>query len=97
MSAEEDLPASESASSRFARWLAWSASNAFAIRISCQIAALQPMIEITNPATLIQSPTFIFIGSSAVIFEKGKATFVLFLGETTLGAECDLGASAVPL
>ena len=55
------------------------------------------MIEITNPATLIQSPAFIFIGSSAVIFEKGKATFVLFLGETTLGAECDLGASAVPL
>jgi hypothetical protein len=67
------------------------------MRMSCQIATLNPMTEITNPARLIQSPTFIFIGSSAVIFEKGRATFTLFLGATTLGAERDLGARAVPL
>ncbi|HUK72149.1 MAG TPA: hypothetical protein VLW50_25830 [Streptosporangiaceae bacterium] len=66
------------------------------MRMSCQIAALNPMAEITNPARLIQSPTFIFIGSSAVIFEKGRATFTLFLGATTLGAERDLGARAMP-
>jgi hypothetical protein len=67
------------------------------MRISCLIATLNPMTEITNPARLIQSPTLIFIGSSAVIFEKGKATFTLFLGATTLGAERDLGARATPL
>jgi len=94
---EEDRPASESASSRFARWLAWSASDAFAMRISCLIATLNPMTEITNPARLIQSPTLIFIGSSALIIEKGKATVTLFLGDTTLGAERDLRARAVPL
>jgi len=94
---EEDRPASESASSRFARWLAWSASDAFAMRISCLIATLNPMTEITNPARLIQSPTLIFTGSSALIIEKGKATVTLFLGDTTLGAERDLRARAVPL
>jgi hypothetical protein len=67
------------------------------MRMSCWIATLNPMTEITNPARLIQSPTFIFIGSSAVIFEKGRATFTLFLGDTTLGADRDLGAGAVPL
>jgi hypothetical protein len=55
------------------------------------------MIEITNPVKLTQSATFIFIGSSAVIFEKGKATFRWFLGATTLGAERDLGVRTVPL
>ena len=67
------------------------------MRMSCRIATLNPMTEITSPARLIQSPAFIFIGSSAVIFEKGRATFTLFLGATTLGAERDLGARAVPL
>jgi hypothetical protein len=61
------------------------------MRMSCQIATLNPMTEITNPARLIQSPAFIVIGSSAVIFEKGRATFTLFRGDTTLGAERDLG------
>jgi hemin uptake protein HemP len=74
---EEDRPASESASSRFARWLAWSASDAFAMRMSCLIATLNPMTEITNPARLIQSPTLIFTGSSALIIEgKGNVYFV---------------------
>ena len=67
------------------------------MRMSCQITTLNPMTEITNPVRLIQSPTFIVIGSSAVIFEKGRATFTLFLGDTTLGAERDLDAGAVPL
>ncbi len=67
------------------------------MRMSCQITTLNPMIETTSPARLIQSPTFIFIGSSAVIFEKGRATFTWFLGATTLGAERDLGVKAVPL
>ena len=44
--------------------------------MSCQITTPNPMIEITNPDKLNQSPTFIFIGSSAVIFEKGRATFI---------------------
>ena len=67
------------------------------MRMSCRIAALNPMIETTNPARLIQSPTCIFIGSPAVILEKGRATFTWFLGATTLGAERDLGVRAVPL
>lgn len=67
------------------------------MRMSCLITTLNPMTEITNPARLIQSPTLIFIGSSALIIEKGRATFTLFLGDTTLGAERDLRASAVPL
>lgn len=65
------------------------------MRMSCQIATLNPTTETANPARLIQSPTL--IGSSAVIFEKGRATFTLFLGDTTLGAVRDLGASAVRL
>ena len=65
------------------------------MRMSCQITTLNPMTEVTNPARLIQSPTFIVIGSSAVIFEKGRATFTLFLGDTTFGAERDLGARAL--
>ena len=67
------------------------------MRMSCLIATLNPMTEITNPATLIQSPTLIVIGSSVVIIERGRATFTLFLGDTTRGAERDLGARAVPL
>jgi len=67
------------------------------MRMSCRIATLNPMTEITNPARPIQSPTSILIGSPTVIFEKGSATFTLFLGATTLGAERDLGARAVPL
>jgi hypothetical protein len=51
---------------------------------------LDPATEITSPARLIQSPTRIFIGSSSVILEKGRATFTLFLGATILGAERDL-------
>jgi hypothetical protein len=62
--------------------------------MSCQITTLNPTTEITNSARLIQSPTFMFTGSSAVILEKGRATFTLFLGAITLGAERDLGARA---
>jgi hypothetical protein len=54
------------------------------------------MTETTSPARLIQSLTVI-AGSSVVNREKdkGRATLVLFLGETTCGAERDLGARAV--
>jgi hypothetical protein len=58
----------------------------------CQMTTLNPMTETTSPARLIQSPTVIFTGSSTVNLEKGRATFVLFLGDTTCGAERDLGA-----
>jgi len=85
------------ASSRFARWLAWSASNASAMRMSCLIATLNPVTEIINPARLIQSPALIFIGFSALMTEKGKATFAAILCVATLGAECDLRAGTVPL
>jgi hypothetical protein len=57
----------------------------------------EPMTEITSPARLTQSPTVIFIGSWIVNLEKGRATFTLFLGDTTLGAEPDLAARAVSL
>jgi hypothetical protein len=67
------------------------------MRISSLIATLNPMTEITSPARLIQSPALIVIGSSALIIDKGRAMFTLFLGDTTLGAECDRRASAVPL
>jgi len=65
--------------------------------MSCQITTLNPATETANPARLIQSPTFMFTGSSAVILEKGRATFTLFLGAITLGAERDLGARALSL
>jgi hypothetical protein len=65
--------------------------------MSCRIATLNPMTEIIKPARLIQSPMFIFIGSSGVILEKGRATLTLFLGDTTMGAERDLDVRAVPL
>jgi hypothetical protein len=67
------------------------------MRMSSLIVTLNPMTETTSPATLIQSPALIFTGSSALIIDKGRATFTLFLGDTTLGAECDRRASAVPL
>jgi len=67
------------------------------MRMSCLIATLNPMTEITNPARLIKSPTLIFIGSSALIIEKGRATFTLFPCDTTLRAGRDLRARAVPL
>ena len=67
------------------------------LRTSCQITTLNPATETTSPARLIQSLTSIFTGSSAVILPKGRATFVLFAGATTLGAERDLGAGAVLL
>ena len=60
----------------------------------CQITTLNPMTETTSAARLIQSPTVIFTGSSTVSLEKGRATFVLLLGDTTCGAERDLGAPA---
>jgi hypothetical protein len=63
----------------------------------CQITTLNPITEITNPARPVQSPTFIFTGSSAVILPKGRATLTLFLGATTLGAERDLDARAARL
>ena len=55
------------------------------------------MTETTSPARLIQSPAFIFTGSSTLIIDRGRAMFTLFLGDTTLGAECDRRASAEPL
>jgi hypothetical protein len=67
------------------------------MRMSSLIATLNPMTETTSPARLIQSPTRMVIGSSALIIEKGNATFTLFLGDTTRGAERDRRASAVPL
>jgi hypothetical protein len=65
--------------------------------MSCQIKTLNPALDTTNPATLIQSPTAIFPGSSTVILPKGRATLTLFRGATTLGAERDLDARAAPL
>ena len=52
---------------------------------------------LTNPAALIQSPNLIFTGSSALIIERGRATFTLFLGDIRIafGAERDLRASAM--
>ena len=95
----KEPPASGSLSSPLARRLAWSASNASAMRLSCLIATPNPMTVITNPATPIQSATLIFTGSSALIIERGRATFTLFLGDIriALGAERDLRASAMPL
>ena len=66
------------------------------MRMSCLITTLNPMTEITNPARLIQSPTLIFIGSSALIIERGRATFTLFLCDTTLCAGRDPGVIFVP-
>jgi len=62
------------------------------------MTTLNPMTETTSPARLVQSLTVI-AGSSVVNREKdkGKATLVLFLGDTTCGAECDLSARAVLL
>jgi hypothetical protein len=82
---------------QLARWLAWAAIDALAVRTDCQITTLNPMTEIISPARLVQSPTVIFIGSWTVNLEKGRATFVLFLGDTILGAERDLVAREVPL
>ena len=62
------------------------------------MTTLNPMTETTSPARLIQSLAVI-AGSSVVNREKdkGKATLVLFLGDTTCGAERDLGAGAALL
>ncbi len=68
-----------------ARWFV-----ARAMRMSCLIATLSLMTETTNPARLIQSPALIFTRSSALITDKGRATFTLFLCDTTLFAERDL-------
>jgi hypothetical protein len=67
------------------------------MRMSCLIVTLNPVTVIANPARLIQSPALIFTGSSALIIEKGRATFTLFLCDTTLCGERDLRAMAVPL
>lgn len=66
--------------------------------VSCQMTTLNPMTETISPARLVQSFTVI-VGSSVVNREKdkGKATLVLFLGDTTRGAERDLVALAVLL
>ena len=60
------------------------ASDAFAMRMSSVIATLNPMTETTNPARLIQSPTLMVIGSSALIIDRGRAMFTLSLDVTTL-------------
>src|SRR5512135_436961 len=62
------------------------------------MTTLNPTTETTSPARLIQSLTVI-AGSSIVNREKdkGRATLVLFLGDTTCGAERDLGSRAVLL
>ena len=67
------------------------------MRMSCLIATLNPTTEITSPAKLIQSPTLIVTGSSALIIERGRATVVLFLCDTTFCAGRALRARAVPL
>jgi hypothetical protein len=54
------------------------------------------MTETASPVRLIQSPDLIFTGSSALIMDKGREMFTLFLGDTTLGPECDRRASALP-
>jgi catechol 2,3-dioxygenase-like lactoylglutathione lyase family enzyme len=62
------------------------------------MTTLNPMTETTSPARLIQS--FTVIAGSCVVNrekDKGRATLVLFLGDTTWGAERDLGARAVLL
>jgi len=59
------------------------ASDAFAMRMSSLIATPNPMTETTSPARLIQSPALMVIGSSALIIDKGRAMFTLFLGATT--------------
>jgi hypothetical protein len=58
------------------------------------MTTLKPMTEIISPARLIQSPAVI-AGSWIVNLAKGRATFVLVFGATTLGAERDLGAGGV--
>ena len=73
------------------------ASDAFAMRMSSLIAALNPMTETTNPARLIQSPTLMVIGSPALIIDRGRATFTLFRCDTTFCAGRDRRASVVPL
>jgi hypothetical protein len=72
-------------------------ASAFAVRMSCQMTTLNPITETTSPARLIQSPTVISTRSSTENLENGSATFVLFLGDTTWGAERDLGARSVLL
>jgi hypothetical protein len=66
------------------------------MRVSSLITTLNPRSEIASPVRLIQSPDLIFSGSSALIIDKGSAMFTLFLGDTTLGPECDRRASALP-
>jgi Protein of unknown function (DUF4232) len=62
------------------------------------MTTLNPMTETTSPARLIQSLTVI-AGSCVVNREKdkGRATLVRFLMDTSRGAERDLGARAVLL
>ncbi len=62
------------------------------------MTTLNPVTETTSPARLIKSLAVI-AGSCVVNREndKGRATLVLFLWETTRGAERDLGARAVLL
>ena len=65
--------------------------------MSSLIATLNPMAETANPARLIQSPVLTVVGSPALIIERGRAMFTLFLGDTTLGAERDRRARGAPL
>ena len=65
--------------------------------MSSLIATVNPMTETTSPARLIQSPALISTGSSTLIIDRGRAMFTLFLGDTTLGAECARHARAEPL
>ena len=53
------------------------------MRMSSLITTLNPMTETASPARLIQSPALMVIGSSALIIERGRAMFTLFLGATT--------------
>ena len=81
------------------------ASDACAMRMSSLITTLNPMAETTNPARLIQSPTLIVTGSSALIIERGRATLTLFLYDPMFCILCDqmfcagrdLRAPTVPL
>ena len=59
------------------------------MRMSSLITTLNPTAETTNPARLIQSPTLIVTGSSALIIESGRATLTLFLCHPIFCVLCD--------
>jgi hypothetical protein len=57
-------------------------ASAFAVRMNCQMTALNPMTEATSPARLIQSPAVIFTRSSSV--KLGERKRYICLGPASL-------------